>query len=239
MDTPPAGYSTNSRIGVVIVAAGLSQRMVTVDKVFEPILGRPLIAHTVSVFEESTLVDEIILVLGKHNIEKGRALASQEGWVKLKHVCTGGQRRQDSVKAGLQHLSHCEWVMVHDGARPCVTREVIELGLENVMETGAAVPTVAVNDTVKKVKEGLVLETLQREGLLAVQTPQVFHYKILQEAYQHDLDGVTDDASLVERLGHPVSTFTGSVENIKVTTQADLHLAEVILKNRSKPENLP
>jgi 2-C-methyl-D-erythritol 4-phosphate cytidylyltransferase len=213
--------------------------MVTGDKVFAQLLGKPLIAHTISVFEESPLVDEIILVLGEHNIEKGRDLAIQEGWRKLKHICTGGQRRQDSVKAGLQYLSHCEWVMVHDGARPCVTREIIELGLENVMEIGAAIPTIAVNDTVKKIKDGLVLETLQRDGLLAAQTPQVFRYKILQEAYQHDLDGITDDASLIERQGHSVSTFTGSSENIKVTTKADLLLAEVILKNRIEPENLP
>ena len=230
--TPPPEDSDNSGAGVVIVAAGLSRRMVTGDKVFEPLLGRPLIAHTISVFEESPLVDEIVLVLGAHNLDKGQSLAAQEGWKKLKHICPGGQRRQDSVKAGLQHLSPCRWIMVHDGARPCVTQELIESALESVLETGAAIPTIAVTDTMKKVQGGLVLETLQREGLWAVQTPQVFRYDMLQEAYQHDLDGITDDASLVERLGYSISVFTGSTENIKITTQVDLLLAEAILKSR-------
>ena len=232
--TPPPGDSYNSRVGVVIVAAGASRRMVTGDKVFEPLLGRPMITHTITVFEESPLVDEIVLVLGEHNLEKGQALVAREGWKKLKHVCLGGQRRQDSVKTGLQHLSPCRWIMVHDGARPCITHEIIKLGLEMVLETGAAIPAIAVDDTIKKVHpEGIIQETLLREDLRAAQTPQVFRYDMLREAYQHDLDGVTDDASLVERLGHQVKTFTGSSENIKITTQVDLHLAEVILRSRA------
>ena len=232
--TPPPGDSYNSRVGVVIVAAGASRRMVTGDKVFEPLLGKPMITHTITIFEESSLVDEIVLVLGKHNLEKGQALVAREGWKKLKHVCLGGQRRQDSVKAGLQHLSSCQWIMVHDGARPCITHEIIKLGLEMVLETGAAIPAIAVDDTIKKVHpEGIIQETLLREDLRAAQTPQVFRYDMLQEAYQGDLDGVTDDASLVEKLGHPVKTFTGSSENIKITTQVDLHLAEVILRSRA------
>jgi 2-C-methyl-D-erythritol 4-phosphate cytidylyltransferase len=204
------------------------------DKVFEPLLGKPLIAHTVSVFEECPEVVEIVLVLGSDNLEQGRATAAQEGWKKLKLVCLGGPRRQDSVKAGLQHLSPCQWIMVHDGARPCVTQELIKRGLEQVQATGAAIPAIAVNDTIKKVHpEGAVQETLLREDLRATQTPQVFRYNLLLEAYQGDLDGVTDDASLVERLGHTVITFPGSRENIKVTTQMDLHIAEVILRSRA------
>ncbi|MDA0987782.1 MAG: 2-C-methyl-D-erythritol 4-phosphate cytidylyltransferase [Chloroflexi bacterium] len=234
-----ANDGDNSRVGVIIVAAGASQRMMgrdmkPRDKIFEPLLGRPVISHTISVFEECPLVYEIVLVLGEHNLGKGRSLAAVEGWKKLKHVCLGGQRRQDSVKAGLQHISQCEWVMVHDGARPCVTQEIIRLGLEKVLETGAAVPAIAVNDTMKKVSaDGTVQETLQRESLRAVQTPQVFHYDLLQEAYRGDPDGVTDDASLVERLGHSVKVFTGSAENIKITTQVDLYLAEAIFKSRA------
>jgi len=207
------------------------------DKVFEPLLGKPLIAHTVSVFEACPQVREIVLVLSSDNLEQGRRLATQEGWKKLNRVCLGGPRRQDSVKAGLQHLSHCQWIMVHDGARPCVSQELIKRGLEQVQATGAAIPAIAVNDTIKKVHpQGAVQETLLREDLRAAQTPQVFRYNLLQEAYQGDLDGVTDDASLLERLGHTVNTFPGSSENIKITTQMDLHLAEVILKRRGNPE---
>ena len=231
-NTPENG--NNSRVGVVIVAAGASRRMMGRDKVFEPLLGKPLIAHTVSVFEECPEVAEIVLVLSSDNLELGRATAAKEGWKKLKRVCLGGPRRQDSVKAGLQHISSCQWIMVHDGARPCVTQELIKRGLEQVQETGAAIPAIAVNDTIKKVHtEGAVQETLLREDLRATQTPQVFRYNLLWEAYQGDLDGVTDDASLLERLGHTVNTFPGSSENIKVTTQVDLHLAEVILRSRA------
>jgi len=233
--TPTPQDSDNPRVGVVIVAAGASRRMMGLDKVFEPLLGKPLIAHTVSVFEECPEVREIVLVLSSDNLEQGRRLAAWEGWKKLKQVCPGGPRRQDSVKAGLQHISPCQWIMVHDGARPCVTQELVQRGLEQVQATGAAIPTIAVNDTLKKVQlQGdLVLETLRREGLWAAQTPQVFRYKLLWEAYQENLDNVTDDASLVERLGHQVKTFPGSSENIKITTQVDLHLAEVILKSRA------
>lgn len=232
--TPTPQDSDNPRVGVVIVAAGASRRMMGLDKVFEPLLGKPLIAHTVSVFEECPEVREIVLVLSSDNLEQGRRLAAWEGWKKLKQVCPGGPRRQDSVKAGLQHISPCQWIMVHDGARPCVTQELAQQGLEQAQETGAAIPAIAVNDTIKKVyPEGAVLETLQREDLWAVQTPQVFRYNLLWEAYQGDLDGVSDDASLVERLGHQVKTFPGSSENIKITTQVDLHLAEVILKSRA------
>ena len=232
--TPTPQDSYNPRVGVVIVAAGASQRMRGRDKVFEPLLGKPLIAHTVSVFEECPQVREIVLVLSSGNLKQGRRLAAQEEWKKLKQVCLGGLRRQDSVKAGLQHLSHCQWIMVHDGARPCVTQELAQQGLEQAQETGAAIPAIAVNDTIKKVyPEGAVLETLQREDLWAVQTPQVFRYNLLWEAYQGDLDGVSDDASLVERLGYQVKTFPGSSENIKITTQVDLRLAEVILKSRA------
>lgn len=237
--TPTPQDNDNPRVGVVIVAAGASRRMKGLDKVFEPLLGRPLIAHTVSVFEECPEVGEIVLVLSSDKLEQGRRLAAQEGWKKLKQVCPGGSRRQDSVKAGLQHLSPCRWIVVHDGARPCVTQELIKLGLEQVQGTGAAIPAIAVSDTIKKVHpEGAVQETLLREDLRATQTPQVFRYNLLREAYQGDLDGVTDDASLVERLGHTVNTFPGSSENIKVTTQVDLHLAEVILRSRGTLQKL-
>jgi 2-C-methyl-D-erythritol 4-phosphate cytidylyltransferase len=204
------------------------------DKVFEPLLGKPLIAHTVSAFNDCPQVTEIVLVLGAGNLEQGRRLVAREGWKKLKHVCLGGATRQDSAMAGFQRLSQCQWIMVHDGARPCVTPELIRRGLENVPATGAAIPTIAVNDTIKKVyPDGVVQETLVRDDLRATQTPQVFHYDLLREAYQADLDGITDDASLVERLGHRVMTFPGSPDNIKVTTQVDLHLAEVILRSRA------
>ena len=219
---------------VVIVAAGVSRRMGDVDKVFAPLLGRPLIAHTVSAFEACAQVGEIVLVLHKDNLERGRRLAELEGWRKVGRVRAGGERRQDSVKAGLDCISPYSLVMVHDGARPCVTPEVIARGLCAARAAGAAVPAVPVNDTVKRVDaEGAALETVPRAELRAVQTPQVFRSDLLREAYRGSLDDVTDDASLLERLGHTVRVFEGSPDNIKITTPVDLLLAEAILRSRA------
>ena len=236
---PTAGAAEDGRAGVVIVAAGSGRRMagddgLPVDKVFLPLLGMPLLAHTVSAFEVCPAVSEIVLVLGEHNLDKGHDLAAREAWSKLTHICLGGERRQDSVKAGLDRLSGCEWVVVHDGARPCVTAELAEAGLACARETGAAVPVVPLSDTVKRLDSGgAIVETPPREELWAVQTPQVFRAELLRGAYDVSLDGVTDDASLVERMGHRVSTFAGSPENIKVTTQVDMLLAEAILAGRA------
>ena len=236
---PPEGAADAARAGVVIVAAGSGRRMagddgLPVDKVFLPLLGRPLLAYTISAFEACPAVAEIVLVLGEHNIEKGRELAEREHWSKLTHICLGGERRQDSVKAGLDRLTGCEWVMVHDGARPCVTAELAEAGLARAREAGAAVPVVPLSDTVKKLDpHGSIVETPPREELWAVQTPQVFRADLLRRAYALNLDGATDDASLVERMGHAVGTFPGSPENIKVTTQVDMLLAEAILSGRA------
>ena len=234
-----ADTGSGPAVGVVIVAAGSGRRMagadgLPVDKVFLPLLGLPLLAHTVSVFEQCPFVAEIVLVLGEHNLEKGRDLAARQGWRKLKHICLGGERRQDSVKAGLDRLPSCEWVMIHDGARPCVTAELVAAGLARARETGAAVPAVPVSDTVKRLdQDGFIVETPPREELWAVQTPQVFRADLLRRAYLGSMDAATDDASLVERLGHRVSAFPGSPENIKVTTQLDMLLAEAILSGRA------
>ena len=234
----PAG-SDDARAGVVIVAAGSGRRMagadgLPVDKMFLPLLGRPLLAHTIAAFEACPRAAEVVLVMGEHNLELGRDLAAREGWRKVRHVCLGGERRQDSVKAGLARLHGCDWIMVHDGARPCVTSDLVEAGLACARETGAAIPGVPLSDTVKRLDgNGRVVETPPREQLRAVQTPQVFRADLLRWAYGLSLDDVTDDASLVERLGHTVSVFPGSPENLKVTTQVDLLLAEAILSGRA------
>ena len=239
-DIPPAADGGDSaRAGVVIVAAGSGRRMagddgLPVDKMFLPLLGRPVLAHAVSAFEECPQVAEIALVLGEHNLEQGRNLAAREGWRKLKHVCLGGERRQDSVKAGLDRLHGCDWILVHDGARPCVTAELVAAGISRAWETDAAIPVVPLSDTVKRLDgDGRVVETPPRSELWAVQTPQVFRADLLRRAYASSLDDATDDASLVERMGHAVSVYPGSPENVKVTTQVDLLLAEAILSRRA------
>lgn len=202
------------------------------DKVFAPILGLPLIAHTVAAFEACTAVDDLVLVVAPGALEQAEALAREQGWRKLRAICLGGARRQDSVRTGLERLPPCQWVVVHDGARPCLEPALIERGLE-AAESGAAVAAVPVADTIKVVSpEQMVLSTLDRSGLWAVQTPQVFRYQLLWEAHQRCQDTVTDDAAMVERLGHPVRVFPGSPSNLKVTTPEDLVMAEALLKLR-------
>ena len=224
------------------MAAGESRRMGSVDKTFAPLLGLPLIAHTVETFESSALVTELVLVLSPGKLKEGEALARERGWRKLTSVCQGGPRRQDSVLLGLERLHSCQWVAVHDGARPCVGPELLERGLVAARETGAAVAAVPAKDTVKVVSSlGLVEATPPRDSLWMVQTPQVFRYDLLLRAHRDCINTVTDDAAIVENLGHGVKVFMGSYTNLKVTTPEDLALADALLRARTcldaaKPE---
>jgi 2-C-methyl-D-erythritol 4-phosphate cytidylyltransferase len=221
----------------VIVAAGGSRRMGpstgsgrAVDKLFALLGGQPLLARALQPFQDSPLVDHIVLVLSGANLERGRALAAEGGIAKLAAACEGGPRRQDSVRLGLEALSGCEWVLVHDGARPLAGAALIERGLEAARETGAAVPAVPIADTVKlAAADGTVEQTLDRSRLWAVQTPQVFRYDLLLRAHREVTAEVTDDAAMLEALGLPVKLFEGSGANVKVTTPEDLRLAEALL----------
>ena len=222
------------RVGAVIVAAGRSSRMGGVDKTFAPILGRPLVAHTLDRFESSSLIDEIVLVLAEDSLEQGRKLVEERRYSKVSHVCAGGLRRQDSVRNGLELLSLCDWVMVHDGARPCLDDAMLQRGLDAAAECGSAVAGVPVKDTIKLVTpDQMVSETPDRSRLWAAQTPQVFRYDLLLEAHQTCTQDITDDAAMVESLGHPVKMFLGAYENIKVTTADDLVIAEAFLRASS------
>ena len=218
-------------VSAVIVAAGRSSRMGGVDKTFAPLLGAPLIAHTVERFETHPAISEIVLVLAAESVERGRELAASRGWRKVAQVCAGGARRQDSVYNGLTALSPCELVMAHDGARPCVDAATLERGIRAAAEHGAAVAGTPVKDTIKRVSPELVVEeTPERARLWAAQTPQVFRYDLLLEAHRRSEGDFTDDAAMVESLGHPVRMFEGTYENIKVTTAGDLVVAEAFLR---------
>ena len=222
------------RVGAVIVAAGRSTRMGGVDKTFAPILGRPLVAHTLDRFESSPLIDQIILVLAEDSLEQGRQLVEERDYRKVAHVCAGGIRRQDSVRNGLELLSPCDWVMVHDGARPCLDEATLQRGLDAAADCGSAVAGVPVKDTIKLVSpDQMVKDTPDRSRLWAAQTPQIFRYDLLLEAHRACTQDVTDDAAVVESLGHPIKMFLGAYENIKVTTAADLVIAEAFLKASS------
>ena len=230
------------QIAVLIVAAGESHRMVGVDKIFAPLSGLPLIVHTVETFESSPVVGEICLVLAPDRVERGRELALSRSWGKLapERVCAGGDRRQDSVMAGLETLRERRdrWVAVHDGARPCIPPGLLERGLEAAQETGAAVAAVPAKDTIKVVSpRGVVESTPDRDTLWMVQTPQLFKYDLLADAHRACPIGVTvtDDAAMVERMGHRVKVFMGSYSNLKVTTPEDLKVAEALLRSRVGP----
>jgi len=193
------------RVGAVIVAAGSSQRMGGVDKVFALLGGKPALARVIDAFQRCSPIDQVVVVVSEQSLEQCRRLVAEQGWSKVTDVCAGGRRRQDSVVAGLGRLSHCHWVVIHDGARPLLTEDLIYRGLTEVKETGAAAAAVPVTDTIKVAGDDrLVQQTPPRHNLWAVQTPQVFRFDIIVEAYHQAIEDLTDDASLVEQLGYRV-----------------------------------
>jgi 2-C-methyl-D-erythritol 4-phosphate cytidylyltransferase len=201
-----------------------------IDKVFAPLGGRPALSYVLDAFEKCEAVSQIIVVVSQANVAKCRELIAEKKYSKPIEVCAGGKRRQDSVAAGLKQLKDCDWVVIHDGARPLVTKELIERGLEVAKETGAAVAAVPVTDTIKTAGDDrIVRQTPPRQNLWAVQTPQVFR-GLIAEAYQKAKGDVTDDASLVEALGNRVKLYMGSYDNIKITSANDMLVAEVLLK---------
>lgn len=222
------------KVGAVIVAAGSSQRMGGVDKVLAPLGGEPLLARVVDVFQRCDAIDQIVVVLNQPNLEFGQRLVAERGWSKVT-LTLGGERRQDSVLAGLNRLNSCHWVVIHDAARPLVTAELIERGLEAATETGAAIAAVPVTDTIKVAGDDQFVQgTPPRQNLWAAQTPQVFRFDIITEAYRQVKDEVTDDARLVERLGYRVKLYMGAYDNIKVTTPEDLILAGLLWQKHEK-----
>jgi 2-C-methyl-D-erythritol 4-phosphate cytidylyltransferase len=222
--------SRSNRLGVVIVAAGTSQRMTGVNKLFVSVGGRPLLTWSVDTCQRYRLVQQIVLVLNDEDLVRGEKLRKERGWSKVA-LCRGGARRQDSVKAGLGQIKNCDWVMIHDGARPFLTVNLIEDGLKIVGETGAAIAAVPVKDTIKLADNGnLITEALRRDRLWAAQTPQIFSFEVIARAYENLRTQVTDDAGAVERLGYRVKLYMGDYENIKVTTPEDLASARIIAR---------
>jgi 2-C-methyl-D-erythritol 4-phosphate cytidylyltransferase len=223
---------TVSQAGAVIVGAGSGQRL-GADKVFLPLAGKPILAWSVDVCQNCELLSQIVIVLNESNLDSGRNLVAERGWSKVVGVCLGGERRQDSVRRGLKELKRCDWVVIHDGARPFLTLDLVRDGLEAARETRAATAAVPVKDTIKLSDDNeMVRETLHRQRLWAIQTPQVFRFGIIARAHEQTTDEVTDDATLVERLGYKVKLYMGSYHNIKITTPEDLALAEIMAKDR-------
>jgi 2-C-methyl-D-erythritol 4-phosphate cytidylyltransferase len=223
------------RTGAVIVAAGSSRRMRGVDKLLAPLGGRPVVAHSIAVFASHPAVDEVVVVTSAANQEAIGALAAE--LAPRARVILGGVRRRDSVRAGLEALTDCVYVIVHDAARPLVTPAMIDAALEGAREAGAALCAVPVADTVKRSEpSGRVSSTVTREGLWLAQTPQAFRRELLLRAHQTiDIDA-TDDAALIELLGEPVKLVMGSPRNLKITQPEDLALARAILASLSEEQ---
>ena len=225
--------SEQEEVGAVIVAAGRSKRMGGVDKIFAPLAGQPVLLRALEPFLECPSIDRIVVVLNGRNYDEGKELIVAQNWEKEVAVCIGGRRRQDSVLKGLKQLGVCDYVVIHDGARPLVTIDLIEKGLKAAKETGAAIAALPATDTIKLAhKDMITLWSLPKDSLWLVQTPQVFQYELLIKAYQEATEDAADDAQLVELTGGKVKLYIGSYDNIKITTPTDMAIAEMLWKRQ-------
>ncbi|SET73010.1 2-C-methyl-D-erythritol 4-phosphate cytidylyltransferase [Natronincola peptidivorans] len=226
----------DKNVSAIIVAAGKGKRMGEgFNKQYIPLKEKPIVAHTLQIFENSQYIDEIILVVGKEEVSFAKTeIIEKYKFTKVVKVIEGGKERQDSVYNGLLEVNkRCQIVLIHDGARPFVKEKIIKNSIDMAEKIGAAVAAMPVKDTIKMVGDELeVVNTPERKYLWAVQTPQTFQYKLLKTAYEKlrtEKVIVTDDAMAVERLGHTVKIIEGSYENIKITTPEDLIIAKAIL----------
>ncbi|MDO7908375.1 2-C-methyl-D-erythritol 4-phosphate cytidylyltransferase [Paenibacillus sp. JX-17] len=228
----------NNRLGVVVVAAGRGSRMGTPEsKQFLLLQDKPVFIHTLETFAAMPEVHDIVLVTGSADVERCQDWIRKYGIGKVSKVIAGGRERQDSVYRGLCQLD-TEWVMVHDGVRPFITRQHIKDCLEAAAAFGAAVLAVPVKDTIKQVNDqGIITATPERSSLWSIQTPQTFRLSELMEAHEDAQTAGfmgTDDAMLVERMGRQVAVAEGSYTNIKITTPEDLEIAAVWMTTRGE-----
>jgi len=221
----------------IIAAAGQGTRLAgRRPKQFLELAGTPIIFHTLKAFEQCDEIQEFIVVVAAEEAAEFQSLAAKYDLQKIKAVVSGGATRAQSVLHGLNAVeaATAEIIAVHDGVRPFVTPEEIARTIQAAQLEGAAILVSAPVDTVKEVKDGLVVRTLKRGELRNALTPQCFTYKLLRQAYENvDLSDseLTDESSLVERLGVKIATVEGSSRNIKITRPEDIAVGEGILKN--------
>lgn len=233
----------NTGTGVIVVAAGRGTRMGSKEsKQYLMLQDKPIVIHTLEVFDRHPLITEIILVTGAQDVERCISWIHEFGMTKKIKVIAGGAERQHSVYQGLLHMNS-PWVLVHDGVRPFVTQQQITSCYEAAVQHGAAVLAVPVKDTVKQVDgQGWVTATPDRRSLWAIQTPQAFRRSELIQAHEvAEAEGFigTDDSMLIERLGVHVMVVEGGYANIKITTPEDLDYAEFVrMKKELKGEGI-
>lgn len=223
----------------IVLAAGRGKRMNSkIQKQFLHIQGYPVLYYSLKCFQECPWINDIILVTGAEMIEYCRKeIVEKYGFGKVSAIAEGGKERYHSVWNGLKLCRDTDFVFIHDGARPFVTQEILERGLKCVQSCGACAAGMPSKDTVKIVDgQNVVQSTPDRRYVWNVQTPQVFEYQLVAEAYdlalQGECSGITDDAMVVEKYGkHEVTLYKGSYENIKITTPEDLGVADVFVHN--------
>ena len=227
----------------IILSAGQGKRMGTsIQKQYIELGGKPLICHTIEVFEKSEVIDDIVLVAGEgQETYVRREIVEKYGFQKISAIVTGGKERYDSLWCGLRAVSCMDgYVFIHDGARMFVDEEILKRAYETVKEYKACVAGMPSKDTVKVADErGFAIETPERKYVWTVQTPQVFEISLIKKAYAKLMEEqeiqVTDDAMVVEQmLGMPVRLFEASYRNIKITTPEDLEIAKVFLYEKDK-----
>lgn len=219
----------------VIVAAGSARRMQGIDKIMTQVGGKPMLLWTVQALSASEKIDSIVIVTRADLVQTVQTLCA--GMPKLQAVVPGGESRAESVLCGLKTVQ-TPLVAIHDGARPLVTRQIIDAAIKAAEHCGAAAPAIAVHDTIKVARDSIVCETPARATLFAVQTPQVFDTGKITAALCAALEQglpLTDDCSAAEFAGMEVRLTQGSEENLKITVPTDLILAETIVKGREMP----
>ncbi len=224
-------------LSAIILAAGVGKRLKTsVPKPLVEICRKPVIIYSLESFNKHPDIDEIIVVTSAQNKAAISRVIKKCSFKKIKLLCLGGKRRQDSVYNGLKAVSQSSnWVLIHDSARPFVSRKFITKVISAAKKTGSAILGVPVKATIKSAKEGFLVDyTVDRSNLWEIQTPQVFKKELIFKAYnRYNKVNFTDDASLVEKLGKKIKIVQGSYENIKITTREDLVFAGAIAERRA------
>tara|TARA_Y100000814_G_scaffold291706_2_gene268681 strand:- start:1850 stop:3037 length:1188 start_codon:yes stop_codon:yes gene_type:complete len=228
-------------LDVIILSAGKSSRMDGIDKQLVRIRGKNVINYSIELFSKLKETRSITLMLSEKNVDEVKQIIKTLGINKHIYTLIGGKLRQDTVRIALKNLSSIyttnDLVAIHDGARPFVSKTIVLNGIKSAQASGAAIPIIPLSDTIKKVSNNLIIKTYDRSKLAAVQTPQFFKFDVLNTAYEFLNDEITDDASAVELSGGLVSSFPGSLENIKITNPIDLKIAYSIKDKKQEFNN--
>ncbi|ROR21894.1 2-C-methyl-D-erythritol 4-phosphate cytidylyltransferase [Mobilisporobacter senegalensis] len=227
------------KITAVVLAAGQGKRMNSkIAKQYLMLKDKPVLYYSLRTFEDS-IVDDIILVVGSGEIEYVRKhVIEAYQFKKVNHIIEGGKERYNSVYNALVSISNTNYVLIHDGARPFVTNEIVDRIIKNVIDTKACIAGMPVKDTIKiSDKDGFVSDTPSRENVWMIQTPQAFEYELIKKAYdiimKEENIHVTDDAMVLEyTLGNPIKLIEGSYQNIKITTPEDIKIGEMLLSDQ-------